>query len=148
MINGVTFKVNVDDYILNTLKEDITSEDILYVKKVVFRDYLDKIGFDKMEEKASKSKKIKFDDLFIFMDNHMGCLPYVRSDDKMEQILARKYLNHKNEMSYSDRVRFCEYINKYTKGIKVGYTNDFKTILDSHFGNFIVTIFIIIPPRR
>ena len=28
MINGVTFKVNVDDYILNTLKEDITSEDV------------------------------------------------------------------------------------------------------------------------
>ena len=28
MINGVTLKVNVDDYILNTLKEDITSEDV------------------------------------------------------------------------------------------------------------------------
>ena len=28
MINGVTFKVNVDDFILNTLKEDITSEDV------------------------------------------------------------------------------------------------------------------------
>ena len=28
MINGVTFKVNVEDYILNTLKEDITSEDV------------------------------------------------------------------------------------------------------------------------
>lgn len=28
MLNGVTLKVNVDDYILNTLKEDITSEDV------------------------------------------------------------------------------------------------------------------------
>ena len=28
MINGVTMKINVDDYILNALKEDITSEDI------------------------------------------------------------------------------------------------------------------------
>ena len=28
MINGVTMKINVDDYILNTLKEDITSEDV------------------------------------------------------------------------------------------------------------------------
>lgn len=28
MINGVTLKVNVDDYILHTLKEDITSEDV------------------------------------------------------------------------------------------------------------------------
>lgn len=28
MINGVTMKINVDEYILNTLKEDITSEDV------------------------------------------------------------------------------------------------------------------------
>ena len=28
MINGVTMKVNVDEYILHTLKEDITSEDV------------------------------------------------------------------------------------------------------------------------
>ena len=28
MINGVTMKINVDDYILNTLREDITSEDV------------------------------------------------------------------------------------------------------------------------
>jgi len=28
MINGVTMKINVDDYIINALKEDITSEDV------------------------------------------------------------------------------------------------------------------------
>lgn len=28
MINGVTMKINVDEYILNTLREDITSEDV------------------------------------------------------------------------------------------------------------------------
>lgn len=28
MINGVTFKVNVDEYIINAIKEDITSEDV------------------------------------------------------------------------------------------------------------------------
>ena len=28
MINGVTMKINVDNYIINTLKEDITSEDV------------------------------------------------------------------------------------------------------------------------
>lgn len=28
MINGVTMKINVDDYIINTLKEDITGEDV------------------------------------------------------------------------------------------------------------------------
>lgn len=28
MLNGVTMKINVDDYILNTLREDITSEDV------------------------------------------------------------------------------------------------------------------------
>lgn len=28
MLNGVTMKINVDNYILNTLKEDITSEDV------------------------------------------------------------------------------------------------------------------------
>lgn len=28
MLNGVTMKINVDDYILNALKEDITSEDV------------------------------------------------------------------------------------------------------------------------
>ena len=28
MLNGVTMKVNVDEYIINTLKEDITSEDV------------------------------------------------------------------------------------------------------------------------
>lgn len=28
MINGVTFKVNIDEYILHALKEDITSEDV------------------------------------------------------------------------------------------------------------------------
>lgn len=39
MINGVTFKVNVDDYILNTLKEDITSEDVS-TNAVMPEDYL------------------------------------------------------------------------------------------------------------
>ena len=28
MINGVTMKISVDDYLLNTLKEDITYEDV------------------------------------------------------------------------------------------------------------------------
>lgn len=28
MLNGVTMRINVDDYIINTLKEDITSEDV------------------------------------------------------------------------------------------------------------------------
>ena len=28
MINGVTNRVNIDEYILNALKEDITSEDV------------------------------------------------------------------------------------------------------------------------
>ena len=28
MINGVTMRINVDEYLLNTLKEDITSEDV------------------------------------------------------------------------------------------------------------------------
>lgn len=28
MLNGVTMKINIDDYILNALKEDITSEDV------------------------------------------------------------------------------------------------------------------------
>jgi nicotinate-nucleotide pyrophosphorylase (carboxylating) len=28
MLNGVTMRLNIDDYILNTLKEDITSEDV------------------------------------------------------------------------------------------------------------------------
>ena len=28
MINGVTMTINIDEYILNALKEDITSEDV------------------------------------------------------------------------------------------------------------------------
>ena len=28
MLNGVTMKINVDEYILSALKEDITSEDV------------------------------------------------------------------------------------------------------------------------
>ena len=28
MLNGVTMKINIDEYILNALKEDITSEDV------------------------------------------------------------------------------------------------------------------------
>ena len=28
MLNGVTMKINIDEYLLNTLKEDITSEDV------------------------------------------------------------------------------------------------------------------------
>ena len=28
MINGVTMKINIDEYLLNALKEDITSEDV------------------------------------------------------------------------------------------------------------------------
>ena len=28
MINGVTMKINIDDYLLSALKEDITSEDV------------------------------------------------------------------------------------------------------------------------
>ena len=28
MINGVTFKITIDEYIINALKEDITSEDV------------------------------------------------------------------------------------------------------------------------
>jgi len=38
MINGVTLKLNMDDYILNALKEDITSEDVS--TNAVMRDYV------------------------------------------------------------------------------------------------------------
>ena len=111
----ISFMIDNQKKVKFSISEDITSEDILYVKKVVFRDYLHKIGFSNMEEKASKIKRIKFDDLFVFMDSHMGCLPYVRSNNRTEQILAKKYEKHKNEMSYSDREKMCRYINKYTK---------------------------------
>lgn len=37
MLNGVTMKINVDEYILNALKEDITSEDV--TTNAVMRDY-------------------------------------------------------------------------------------------------------------
>jgi len=38
MINGVTLKLNMDDYILSALKEDITSEDVS--TNAVMRDYV------------------------------------------------------------------------------------------------------------
>lgn len=38
MINGVTLKLNMDDYILNALKEDITSEDVS--TNAVMREYI------------------------------------------------------------------------------------------------------------
>ena len=38
MINGVTLRLNMDDYILNALKEDITSEDVS--TNAVMRDYV------------------------------------------------------------------------------------------------------------
>jgi len=38
MINGVTLKLNMDDYILNALKEDITSEDVS--TNAVMREYV------------------------------------------------------------------------------------------------------------
>ena len=38
MINGVTLKLNMDDYILNALKEDITSEDVS--TNAIMREYV------------------------------------------------------------------------------------------------------------
>lgn len=95
--------------------EDITFEDTLFVKKIIFSEYLKDNDFDRMLEKLTKPKKFNFDELFMFMDSHLGCLPTIKSDDKMEKILAKRYDKHKDEMVFRDQVKFSKYIKKYAK---------------------------------
>ena len=95
--------------------EEISYEDILFIKKVIFSEYLKDNDFDKILERLTKPKKVNFDDLFIFMDSHMGCLPIVKSEDMMEQILAKRYNKHKDEMTFRDQVKFSKCIKEHAK---------------------------------
>ena len=95
--------------------EETTYEDVLFVKKIIFSEYLKDNDFDKMLERINKTRKINFDDLFIFMDSHMGCLPINNSDDKGEKILARKYNKHKDEMTFREQVRLSKCIKEHAR---------------------------------
>ena len=116
LVNDITnFLVDNKRKIMFNRGEDISYEDILFIKKVIFSEYLKDNDFDKMLERLTKSKKVNFDDLFIFMDSHMGCLPIVKSEDKMEQILAKRYNKHKDEMTFRDQVKFSKCIKEHAK---------------------------------
>lgn len=45
MISGVTMKLNIDEYIINALKEDITSEDVT-TNAIMRENVLGKSRFD------------------------------------------------------------------------------------------------------
>ena len=47
MISGVTMRINIDEYLMNALKEDITQEDI----KAKFEDGVLKLEIPKKEAK-------------------------------------------------------------------------------------------------
>lgn len=116
LVNDITnFLVDNKRKIRFNRGEEISYEDILFIKKVIFSEYLKDNDFDKMLERLTKSKKVNFDDLFIFMDSHMGCLPIVKSEDKMEQILAKRYNKHKDEMTFRDQVKFSKCIKEHAK---------------------------------
>ena len=116
LVNDITnFLVDNKRKIMFNRGEEISYEDILFIKKVIFSEYLKDNDFDKMLERLTKSKKVNFDDLFIFMDSHMGCLPIVKSEDKMEQILAKRYNKHKDEMTFRDQVKFSKCIKEHAK---------------------------------
>lgn len=116
LVNDITnFLVDNKRKIRFNRGEEISYEDILFIKKVIFSEYLKDNDFDKMLERLTKSKKVNFDDLFMFMDSHMGCLPIVKSEDKMEQILAKRYNKHKDEMTFRDQVKFSKCIKEHAK---------------------------------
>lgn len=116
LVNDITnFLVDNKRKIRFNRGEEISYEDILFIKKVIFSEYLKDNDFDKMLERLTKPKKVNFDDLFIFMDSHMGCLPIVKSEDKMEQILAKRYNKHKDEMTFRDQVKFSKCIKEHAK---------------------------------
>lgn len=116
LVNDITnFLVDNKRKIMFNRGEEISYEDILFIKKVIFSEYLKDNDFDKMLERLTKSKKVNFDDLFMFMDSHMGCLPIVKSEDKMEQILAKRYNKHKDEMTFRDQVKFSKCIKEHAK---------------------------------
>ena len=116
LVNDITnFLVDNKRKIMFNRGEEISYEDILFIKKVIFSEYLKDNDFDKMLERLTKPKKVNFDDLFIFMDSHMGCLPIVKSEDKMEQILAKRYNKHKDEMTFRDQVKFSKCIKEHAK---------------------------------
>lgn len=116
LVNAITnFLVDNKRKIRFNRGEEISYEDILFIKKVIFSEYLKDNDFDKMLERLTKPKKVNFDDLFMFMDSHMGCLPIVKSEDKMEQILAKRYNKHKDEMTFRDQVKFSKCIKEHAK---------------------------------
>lgn len=116
LVNDITnFLVDNKRKIRFNRGEEISYEDILFIKKVIFSEYLKDNDFDKMLERLTKPKKVNFDDLFMFMDSHMGCLPIVKSEDKMEQILAKRYNKHKDEMTFRDQVKFSKCIKEHAK---------------------------------
>lgn len=116
LVNDITnFLVDNKRKIRFNRGEEISYEDILFIKKVIFSEYLKDNDFDKMLERLTKPRKVNFDDLFMFMDSHMGCLPIVKSEDKMEQILAKRYNKHKDEMTFRDQVKFSKCIKEHAK---------------------------------
>ena len=53
MISGVTMKINIDEYLMNALKEDITQEDI----KAKYENGILRLSVPKKEAKPVETKK-------------------------------------------------------------------------------------------
>lgn len=93
--------------------EEITPEDILYCKKVIFSQYLKKYNFNELL--IPSKKKVSFDYLFEFMDKHQGGIPTDKSSDNLERIMARKFERNQDKMTEDDINKFNQYKKKYEK---------------------------------
>ena len=93
--------------------EEISPEDILYCKKVIFSQYLKKYNFNELL--IPSKKKVSFDYLFEFMDKHQGGIPTDKSSDNLERIMARKFERNQDKMTEDDINKFNQYKNKYQK---------------------------------
>lgn len=93
--------------------EEISPEDILYCKKVIFSQYLKKYNFNELL--IPSKKKVSFDYLFEFMDKHQGGIPTDKSSDNLERIMARKFERNQDKMTEDDINKFNQYKKKYEK---------------------------------
>ena len=83
MINGVNLKVNIDDYILNALKEDITSEDVT-TNAIMPEKKLGRVDLICKQEGISCGLEV-FERTFKLLDNDCQFVTKYRDGDKIKK---------------------------------------------------------------
>lgn len=115
LIDEITSFIVTNRRILQFNKgEDITPEDVLFCKKVLFREYLKGYDFNKLLLKPKKSTT-NFDYLFEFMDTHHGEVPSEKNSDNTERMYAKRFEKHRLKMTKEELEKFTSYLKKYEK---------------------------------